>query len=277
MQQLLTLICLVGPVSVTGQSCSYSYITGPFTWTDGHDRCMNAGMDLVVIKDQETYDAVNSYITKNGWTNDIWIGLLWNKIDLSFEWIDNVKLGSWTHWDVGEPNCMELTELEPEVCPAGNFYDQNCIRIRLKTNSWIWKTHECYNRYSVLCQSCTGTTIASSSSSNTVESDYNTKLQTGQHASSTQTTTPTLNTSSIGKDNCKSKSNGCQCQKRMSNTTESVKITDYIWLRKCEVQPLIDSGVLNEIDCPYTCSCSSRDTNETNSVTHEMFACIKRR
>lgn len=89
-------------------------------------------------------------------TNDIWIGLLWNKIDLAFEWIDNEKLGSWTHWANGEPNCMELTEMEPQVCPGGNFYDQNCIRIQLKTNSWVWKTHPCANHYSVLCQSCTG-------------------------------------------------------------------------------------------------------------------------
>lgn len=52
---------------LSGQSCSYSYISDFSNWTDGRERCMNDGMDLAVIKDQETYDAVNSYITTNGW------------------------------------------------------------------------------------------------------------------------------------------------------------------------------------------------------------------
>ncbi|VDI68113.1 Hypothetical predicted protein [Mytilus galloprovincialis] len=281
-------------------------------------------MDQAVIKDLETQNEVQNFLTTStsGSISRIWIGLFWSSRDLSFKWVDNETQGSWSNWDAGEPNCMELTE---EFCPA--LYDQNCIRMQLTANLWFWKTHGCYNQYSVLCQSCTDTTIVSSTSANTMESsttriaysspntssnklstnggtetaavtfidkdspttegyietsknqitDYDTKPQTGHHASSSKPTTRTLNTSTIGKDDCKSKSNGCQCQKIMSNTTESVKMSDYIWIRKCEVQTLIDSGVLKVIDCPYTCTCSSRDTNEANSATHEMFVCIKRR
>lgn len=84
----------------------------------------------------------------------MWIGLFWSSRDLSFKWVDNETQGSWSNWDPSEPNCMELTEMEPMYCPAS--YDQNCIRLQLKVNSWLWFTHGCYNQYSVLCQSCTG-------------------------------------------------------------------------------------------------------------------------
>ncbi|CAG2228136.1 unnamed protein product [Mytilus edulis] len=99
-----------------------------------------------------------------------------------------------------------------------------------------------------------------------------------QQDTSTKQKTPTTVASTLEKQNCTStsRSNACQCQRRMSNTTESVKITDYIWLRKCEVQPLIDSGVLNEIDCPYTCRCSPKDNPDTNSAVYDMFACFRR-
>ncbi|CAG2228130.1 CD206 [Mytilus edulis] len=267
MPRLLTLLCLFGELSVADQSYSYDILPGPFTWQQGRDSCMSEGMDIAVIKDLETQNEVHNFLTTSGWTGDIWIGLFWNSSDLSFQWIGNEPQGSWSNWNTDEPDCMEHTEMEPIPCPTG-FYNQNCVRISFISMSWLWRTRQCQNQYSVLCQSCTGTTIASSLSSQTTESDYDTKLQTVQHESSSQTATLSLNTSTIGKDNCKSKSNGCQCQKRMSNTTESVKITDYILIRKCEVQPLIDSGVLKVINCPFTCSCSPRDTHETNSATH---------
>ncbi|VDI26186.1 Hypothetical predicted protein, partial [Mytilus galloprovincialis] len=151
MQPLLTLICLIGPLSVSGQSCSYSYIPGPFNWKDGRDSCINDGMDLAVIKDQETLEEVKVYVATNGWTNDIWIGLLWNTIDLSFKWINNEPLGLWTNWPSGEPNCMEITEKDQLNCPVSS--DQNCVRIQ--SLSLEWRTQGCYNLYPVLCQRCT--------------------------------------------------------------------------------------------------------------------------
>ncbi|CAG2251164.1 unnamed protein product [Mytilus edulis] len=91
-----------------------------------------------------------------------------------------------------------------------------------------------------------------------------------------ETKTPTTVASTLDNKNCKSKANTCQCKRRMSNSTESLKITDYIWLRKCKVQPLIDSGVLNEINCPFTCSCSPKDNSDKNSAMYDMFACVRR-
>lgn len=84
----------------------------------------------------------------------MWIGLFWNSTDLSFKWVDNETLGSWSNWYTDEPNCMELAEMQPTYCL--DDYHQNCIRITLEANSWLWKTHECYMQHSVLCQSCTG-------------------------------------------------------------------------------------------------------------------------
>ncbi|CAG2246991.1 CD206 [Mytilus edulis] len=146
MQPLLTLICLIGPLSVSGRSCNYLYIPGPFDWTDGRDRCIKDGMDLAVMKDQETLEEVKDYVTTIEWTNDIWIGLIWNTTDLSFEWIDNEPLGLWTNWYPGEPDGMELTNPDP-----GCSY-QNCVRI-LSTS--LWRTIHCNKRYPVLCQTCT--------------------------------------------------------------------------------------------------------------------------
>lgn len=51
----------------SGQSCSYSYIPGPFNWKDGRDSCINDGMDLAVMKDQETLEEVKVYVAANGW------------------------------------------------------------------------------------------------------------------------------------------------------------------------------------------------------------------
>ena len=78
--------------------------------------------------------------------------MVWNKANRYFEWVDNEKIGPWTNWDPGEPNCMEGTESEPLNCPAS--YDQNCVRIAYKSNKWVWKTHGCYNEYPILCHSC---------------------------------------------------------------------------------------------------------------------------
>lgn len=122
-------------------------------------------------------------------------------------------------------------------------------------------------------------TIKMESTTNMFETSMMYSVETyHQQDTSTKQKTPTTVASTSEKQNCtsKSRSNACQCQRRKSNSTESVKIIDYIWLRKCEVQPLIDSGVLNEIDCPYTCSCSPKDNPDTNSAVYDMFACFRR-
>lgn len=110
-----------------------------------------------------------------------------------------------------------------------------------------------------------------------IQHTYDMTPQTEHNTGSTNITPTTFNTYTTYKDNCKNNSNGCQCQRTMSNTTESVKMSDYIWLRKCKVQLLIESGVLNEIDCPYICNCFPKDTTDTDSSMYDMFACIIRR
>ncbi|VDI77080.1 Hypothetical predicted protein [Mytilus galloprovincialis] len=92
--------------------------------------------------------------------------------------------------------------------------------------------------------------------------------------------TPTTISSLIGKSNCsKSSTNSCRCQKRtVANTTENqkmqtLKVTDYIWLNKCTLQPLIDSGMVDVANCPYECKCSSKGSTTSQE---DMFACVRR-
>ncbi|VDH93242.1 Hypothetical predicted protein, partial [Mytilus galloprovincialis] len=91
---------------------------------------------------------------------------------------------------------------------------------------------------------------------------------------------PTTISSPIGKSKCtQSSTNSCRCQKRtVANTTENqkmqtLKFTDYIWLNKCTMQPLLDSGIVNVENCPYVCKCSPKGS--TTSL-EEMFACVRR-
>ncbi|VDI01873.1 Hypothetical predicted protein [Mytilus galloprovincialis] len=91
---------------------------------------------------------------------------------------------------------------------------------------------------------------------------------------------PTTISSPIGKSKCaQSTTNSCRCQKRtVANTTENqkmqtLKVTDYIWLNKCTMQPLLDSGIVNVENCPYVCKCSPKGS--TTSL-EEMFACVRR-
>ncbi|XP_071128077.1 uncharacterized protein [Mytilus edulis] len=90
--------------------------------------------------------------------------------------------------------------------------------------------------------------------------------------------TPTTISSPMGKSNCsKSSTNSCRCQKRtMANTSEdqemqTLKVTDYIWLNKCALQPLIDSGMVDVANCPYECSPKGSLTSQ-----EDMFACVRR-
>lgn len=76
-----------------------------------------------------------------------------------------------------------------------------------------------------------------------------------------------------------SQSQRCVCQKRISNSTENqdvyiTKVTDYIWLKKCVLQPLIDSGVVKVSECPYQCNCSPK--GDTTTQEYDMFACLRR-
>ncbi|CAG2229546.1 unnamed protein product [Mytilus edulis] len=90
--------------------------------------------------------------------------------------------------------------------------------------------------------------------------------------------TPTTISSPMGKSNCsKSSTNSCRCQKRtMANISENqemqtLKVTDYIWLNKCALQPLIDSGMVDVANCPYECSPKGSLTSQ-----EDMFACVRR-
>ncbi|CAG2220574.1 unnamed protein product [Mytilus edulis] len=69
---------------------------------------------------------------------------------------------------------------------------------------------------------------------------------------------PTTISSPIGKSKCaQSSTNSCRCQKRtVANTSENqkmqtLKVTDYIWLNKCTMQPLLDSGMEEEQDYDF--------------------------
>lgn len=92
--------------------------------------------------------------------------------------------------------------------------------------------------------------------------------------------TPTTISSQIGKSNCsKSSTNSCHCHKRTFDTTtenkemQTLKFTDYIWLNKCELQPLIDSGMVDVANCPYECKCSPKGSTTSQE---DMFACLRR-
>lgn len=37
-------------------------------WAHARDKCVELGMQLAVIKDANTYDAVEAYLTSNGYT-----------------------------------------------------------------------------------------------------------------------------------------------------------------------------------------------------------------
>lgn len=91
---------------------------------------------------------------------------------------------------------------------------------------------------------------------------------------------PTTISLPMGKSNCsKSSTNSCRCQKRtVSNTTENqtiqtLKITDYVWLNRCALQPLIDSGMVNVANCPYECKCTPKGSTTSQA---DMFACVRR-
>ncbi|CAG2206345.1 unnamed protein product [Mytilus edulis] len=90
--------------------------------------------------------------------------------------------------------------------------------------------------------------------------------------------TPTTISSPMGQSNCsKSSTSSCRCQKRsMANTSENqkmqtLKVTDYIWLNKCALQPLIDSGMVDVANCPCECSPKGSSTSQ-----EDMFACVRR-
>ncbi|CAG2217395.1 unnamed protein product [Mytilus edulis] len=91
----------------------------------------------------------------------------------------------------------------------------------------------------------------------------------------------TTSSSPKGKSNCsQSSTNSCRCQKRtVANTTENqemqtLKVTDYIWLNKCTLQPMIDSGMIKVSNCPYVCKCSPKGSS--TNVQEDMFACVRR-
>ncbi|CAC5384692.1 unnamed protein product [Mytilus coruscus] len=91
---------------------------------------------------------------------------------------------------------------------------------------------------------------------------------------------PTIISSQIGKSNClQSTTNSCHCQKRtVANTTENkdiktLKVSDFIWLKKCALQPMIDSGMFNVFNCPYICKCSPKGSTK---FQEDMFACVRR-
>lgn len=92
---------------------------------------------------------------------------------------------------------------------------------------------------------------------------------------------PTTSFSPKGKSNCsQSSTNSCRCQKRtVANTTENqemqtLKVTDYIWINKCTLQPMIDSGMIKVSNCPYVCKCSPKGSS--TNVQEDMFACVRR-
>lgn len=109
----------------------------------------------------------------------------------------------------------------------------------------------------------------------------NTDVATAQTIKTqTDRTRPTTMSSPKGTSNCsKSTTNACHCQKRtLANTTENqnmqtLKVTDYIWLNKCTLQPFIDSGMVNVENCPFVCKCSPKGSTTSQE---EMFACLRR-
>ncbi|VDI13280.1 Hypothetical predicted protein [Mytilus galloprovincialis] len=91
---------------------------------------------------------------------------------------------------------------------------------------------------------------------------------------------PTTISSPTGKSDCsQSSTNSCHCKKRtVANSTENqkiqtLKVSDYIWLNKCTLQPLIDSGMVNVENCPFVCKCSPKGTTTSQE---DMFACVRR-
>lgn len=48
---------------VSDRSCRYTIIPGIFNWQQGRDSCISKGMDLAVIKDLETQNEVQNFLT----------------------------------------------------------------------------------------------------------------------------------------------------------------------------------------------------------------------
>ncbi|CAC5394039.1 unnamed protein product [Mytilus coruscus] len=307
---------LFGPIHVAGIACNYSVLVGNFDWETGRQQCIDTGMDFASITDSTIQSEVETFLIENNPGSDVWLGLKWNVSKQTFYWVNNVSLNTstWRNWAPDEPNCMDTicmdanTNYQDCVRMANGewktFYCnsafvalcQSCLsttnfsstitveptRNMLETSTPVSYLIDTRNKLSTngrtetTAQGVLGTTEVFTGTSKNRRRDYLT-TETSQHTNSPKTKNSTMKTSTT--DNCKSKQNACQCRKTMSNTTESVKMSDYIWLRKCEVQPLIVSGVLNELDCPYSCYCYPRATNDTDSEinVYDMFACIKRR
>lgn len=51
---------------VSDRSYNYTIIHGIFTWQQGRNSCMSEGMDLAVIKDLETQNEVQNFLTTSG-------------------------------------------------------------------------------------------------------------------------------------------------------------------------------------------------------------------
>lgn len=74
----------------------------------------------------------------------MFIGLLYNKNDQKFRWLDNEIL-TWVRWDSGEPNCMQNTNIA-SFCQSNK---ENCVRL---TDGYKLRTVDCKKfNYYMLC------------------------------------------------------------------------------------------------------------------------------
>ncbi|XP_072000697.1 uncharacterized protein [Engystomops pustulosus] len=123
LSNLLDNICTVCPLGwhTLGSSCYY-LSEEQRSWNSARDECYKVSSYLVMIKDRNESDSLNSLLTSN---RRYWIGLRRDSKDIHiWKWLDGSEV-TFTNWAVNEPNYHSSKEHCAESL-SGPWNDLSC-------------------------------------------------------------------------------------------------------------------------------------------------------
>ncbi|XP_066449336.1 CD209 antigen-like protein C isoform X2 [Eleutherodactylus coqui] len=123
-------ICRICPAgwNPIGIFCYY-YSMDFLSWNDARDDCIRKGSGLVMLKNKEETDALQSILEKDRY----WIGLRRDKENVEWKWLDGSNL-SFSNWNNGEPNSLD---------------EENCVE---STYTGYWNDLTCTSSLKYVCK-----------------------------------------------------------------------------------------------------------------------------
>lgn len=109
------------------------------SWYDAKLDAENRGGRLAILNTQERIDQANDYLSNRAIWDNLWIGLKYDYEQQDFQWINGGAL-TFSNWNAGEPNFVELTETVVYIHPS---YADNPLKwnnhavIDTQTNTYL--------------------------------------------------------------------------------------------------------------------------------------------